>query len=227
MKETRNINIPPLRYFQLMELVKFYKPSTLLEVGCWNGEHGVQMAEAALHSHNSSVHYIGYDLFEEGDSELDKKELNSKSRQFISKVSDKFAVLKEKYNHRFTYELIKGDTNEVMEDHSVDFAFLDGGHSIATVQNDYAKSITSKVIVFDDYFTHDHKENIPDAPYLGTNVVVDNIIDKAKWILPSSDPVREGGITHLAIVVNEGKPPHNKDTLLVPLLISSREDIQK
>ena len=81
MKETKNINIPPLRYFQLMELVKFYKPSTLLEVGCWNGEHGIQMSEAALSSHNSPVHYIGYDLFEDGDNLIDKKEFNSKSRQ--------------------------------------------------------------------------------------------------------------------------------------------------
>ena len=68
MKETKNINIPPLRYFQLMELVKFYKPFTLLEVGCGNGEQGIQMSEAALSSHNSPVHYIGYDLFEDGDN---------------------------------------------------------------------------------------------------------------------------------------------------------------
>tara|TARA_R110002020_G_scaffold128893_3_gene288817 strand:+ start:1593 stop:2258 length:666 start_codon:yes stop_codon:yes gene_type:complete len=220
MKKDKTISIPPLRYIQLIELVKFYKPSTILEVGCWNGEHGLQMCEAALSSHESSVHYIGYDLFEDGSMSLDKKELNSKSRQMHTKIADKFKELRKKYEHRFNFELIKGDTNDVMEDHSVDFAFLDGGHSIATVQNDYAKSITSKVIVFDDYFTHDHSGNIPDAPHLGTNVVVDNILDKAKWIFPSTDPVREGGITHLAVIVNEGQPPHNKDVLLVPLLMS-------
>ena len=220
MKTSKSINIPPLRYFQLIEMVKFYRPSTLLEVGCWNGEHGIQMCQAALQSHNSSVHYIGYDLFEEGSDSLDKKELNSKSRQMHTAVADKFKELQKEHEHRFSFELIKGDTNEVMEDHSVDFAFLDGGHSVGTVQNDYAKSLTSKVIVFDDYFTADNSGNIPDVPYLGTNVVVDSILDKAKWVFPSNDPVREGGITHLAVIVNEGQPPHNKDVLLVPLLMS-------
>ena len=221
MKETKNINIPPLRYFQLMELVKFYKPFTLLEVGCWNGEHGIQMSEAALSSHNSPVHYIGYDLFEDGDNLIDKKEFNSKSRQIYTEVSNKFRKLQEKYDYRFTYSLIKGDTNQVMDDHSVDFAFLDGGHSIETVQNDYAKSITSKVIVFDDYFSEDHTGGIPEVSHLGTNVVVDNILDKAIWILPSNDPVKDGGITHLAVIVNEGLVPPNKDIMLVPLLVSN------
>jgi hypothetical protein len=221
MKQTKNINIPPLRYFQLMELVKFYKPSTLLEVGCWNGEHGIQMSEAALNSHSSAVHYIGYDLFEDGDHLTDKKELNSKSRQVHTEVANKFKGLQERYEHRFTYELVKGDTNQVMVDHSVDFAFLDGGHSIETVQNDYAKSITSKVIVFDDYFTIDYEGNIPEASHLGTNVVVDGILDKAKWVFPSNDPVKEGGITHLAVIINEGPPPPNKDIMLVPLLVSN------
>ena len=221
MTENKNIHIPPLRYFQLMELVKFYKPSTILEVGCWNGEHGIQMCRSALSSHSSSVHYVGYDLFEEGNSTLDEKELNSKSRTKIEDIREKFDSLTMEFPHRFTYKLIKGNTNVTMEEHSVDFAFLDGGHSVSTVQNDYAKSNTSKVIVFDDYFSEDHTGGIPEVSHLGTNVVVDNILDKAKWIFPSNDPVKDGGITHLAVIVNEGLAPPNKDILLVPLLVSS------
>ena len=221
MKTSKSVHIPPLRYFQLIELVKFYKPSTILEVGCWNGEHGLQMCKAALSSHESSVHYTGYDLFEEGTSVLDEKELNSKSRTIKDKIALKFDALTMEFPHRFTYKLIRGDTNYTMKEHVVDFAFLDGGHSVGTVQNDYAKSNMSKVIVFDDYFTEDVEGHIPEVSYLGTNVVVDAILDKAKWVFPSNDPVREGGITHLAVIVNEGAAPPNKDVLLVPLIISN------
>lgn len=221
MQANKPIRIPPLRYFQLMELVKFYKPSTILEVGCWDGEHGTQMCMAALASHDSNVHYIGYDLFEEGTSVMDEKELNSKSRTVKDKIELKFNKISEEFPHRFSYELIRGDTNLTMKEHVVDFAFLDGGHSIGTVQNDYSKSNLSKVIVFDDYFTEDIEGRIPGVSYLGTNVVVDAILDKAKWVFPSNDPVREGGITHLAVIVNEGAAPPNKDVLLVPLLISN------
>jgi hypothetical protein len=219
MKDSKTMNIPPLRYYQLMELVKFYRPSTILDVGCWNGEHGIQMCQSALSVHNSNVHYIGYDLFEDGSLSLDQKELNSKSRQMHNDIAEKFKKLQNEYDHRFTFELIKGNTNDVMEEHSVDFAFLDGGHSVGTVQNDYAKSITSKVIVFDDYFTTDFEGRLPGVSYLGTNVVVDGILDKAKWVFPSNDPVREGGITHLAVIVNEGAAPPNKDILLVPVVV--------
>lgn len=102
MKETKNINIPPLRYFQLMELVKFYKPFTLLEVGCWNGEHGIQMSEAALSSHNSPVHYIGYDLFEDGDNLIDKKNLIVNQGRFILK----YLISLENYKKNMTIDLL-------------------------------------------------------------------------------------------------------------------------
>ena len=204
-----------------MELVKFYKPSTMLEVGCWDGEHGTQMCMAALASHDSNVHYTMESISEAFNKCFVSDFIFSISRTIKDKIALKFDALTMEFPHRFTYKLIRGDTNYTMKEHVVDFAFLDGGHSVGTVQNDYAKSNMSKVIVFDDYFTEDVEGHIPEVSYLGTNVVVDAILDKAKWVFPSNDPVREGGITHLAVIVNEGAAPPNKDVLLVPLLISN------
>ena len=52
----------PRRYKQLADIVRFYKPSTILETGTWNGGRAVEMALAAFES-KDKVHYIGFDLF--------------------------------------------------------------------------------------------------------------------------------------------------------------------
>ena len=210
---------PPLRYIQLGQLVQFYKPNTILEVGTWNGNHGIELSRIALQSHKGYVHYTGYDLFQDGSNETDTVEFNSKARTNVEEVSEKFDALTMEFPHRFTYKLIKGDTNTTMKEHKEDFVFLDGGHSPETARNDYEKSKESKVIVFDDYFSEDRDGKISHVKHQGTNIVVDSLRDKAKGIFPSMDGVAGGGITHLAVIVNEGKSPPNKDVLLMPIFI--------
>ena len=218
---------PPMRYSQLIELVSFYKPRSLLETGTWNGGHALEMCRTALHSHTDKVHYTGYDLFEEGSEELDKKELNSKSRVMVEKVAEKFDVLQKQFPDRFTYRLVKGNTNETMKHHRVDFAFIDGGHSIETTQNDYDHVVDSKVIVFDDYFKEDRDGQAPKEEHSGTNAVFDSLEEESKWVLPSQDMVLGGGVTHLAILVNEGEEPPNKDRIAVPIVVNPIDCVEK
>jgi predicted O-methyltransferase YrrM len=210
---------PPLRYFQLLGLVEFYQPKTIVEVGTWNGQHGMDMCRSSLNTHSEDVHYTGYDLYQDGTDTLDDIEFNAKSRVTLEDVSESFDELQAEFPSRFTYELIKGDTNKTLTETNADFVFLDGGHSPKTVWNDYEKTTNSKVIVFDDYFKEDREGKIPAIDHQGTNVIVDSLKEKAKWILPSLDRVLGGGTTSLAVIVNEGKSPPNKDILPIPIFI--------
>lgn len=196
------------RYEMLMGLVRHYRPSVICETGTWRGERAVQIGFHAL-QYTDHVHYIGFDLFEEGTEELDVTELNAKSRQTVEGVSaelERFAKTAEEHGKKFTYELHKGNTNITMAGvdlSGVDFAFIDGGHSVGTTHNDYEYLKHVPVIVLDDYFTPDSRGGIPAPEYCGTNHLWDNTLADAprKFILPSKDGVREGGITHLAVLL--------------------------
>ena len=50
----------------------------------------------------------------------------------------------------FEFTLTKGDTKETLKLREADFAFLDGGHSEATVRWDYEQCCQVPVVVFDD-----------------------------------------------------------------------------
>tara|TARA_R100000306_G_scaffold62194_2_gene67535 strand:- start:18 stop:2228 length:2211 start_codon:yes stop_codon:yes gene_type:complete len=217
---------PAMRYNQLIELVSFYKPKSLLETGTWNGKHSLDMCRAALLSHESPVHYTGYDLFEDGSEELDKEELNSKSRVKMSDISPLFDTLADQFEGRFTYRLVKGNTRKTLKYHKVDFAFIDGGHSIETTRNDYEHLEGSKVIVFDDYFKKDKAGYEPKEEHQGTNKVFDTLKGD-KWVLPSQDMVLGGGITHLAILVREGGEPPNKNRIAVPIVVNPIDCVDK
>jgi len=70
-------DILPNRYKQLADLIRHYKPETILETGTWNGGRAIEMALAAF-DNRDAVHYIGYDLFEDATAELDAEENNVK-----------------------------------------------------------------------------------------------------------------------------------------------------
>ena len=69
-------DILPNRYKQLADLIRFYKPKTILETGTWNGGRAIEMALASF-DNNDEVHYIGYDLFEDATTGTDKEEFNA------------------------------------------------------------------------------------------------------------------------------------------------------
>jgi len=134
------------RYKQLADLVRLYGSDTILEVGTWNGGRAIEMALASFETLDS-VHYIGFDLFEEATQELDTYELNSKPHNTLAAVTKRlndFAGVMFQKGKEFTFDLYKGDSRDTLPEAELagklvdlKFAFIDGGHSEETVLSDY------------------------------------------------------------------------------------------
>lgn len=175
-----------MRFDQIYSWLEVHKPKVILEVGTWNGGNAVRMMEAAC-----AEKYIGFDVWDEGSKELDELELNVKkhvTKKSVEKLFD---------SKGFEYELIQGNTRVTMPEYMVgghpiaDFSLIDGGHSAATIHNDFVQIMrlthTKGTIFFDDYYIG-ITENSP----VGANPVLANI--KAPYtVYPQSDPVYLNG----------------------------------
>ena len=157
-----------------------------MEIGTWNGEHALQMIREAKKNYGRSVEYYGFDLFELLDDKVRSKEHSKK----FSKLKDVTGKL-QKTNCQI--KLFQGDTKETLPKVAgklpkMDFIFIDGGHSIETIKNDweYSQQLMAKrtVVIFDDYW------NREDA---GCKKVIEKI-DRSKFsveILPMQDKFKE------------------------------------
>lgn len=224
----------PKRYKQLADMVRFYKPKIIVETGTWNGGRAIEMALAAFESQDK-VHYLGFDLFEEATEELDKYEMNSKPHNTIEAVKNRleeFAAKMEERGKKFTFKLHKGDTKQTLARckavKKADFAYIDGGHSYETVSSDYKFLKHIPVTVFDDYFSKDAQGNLPLEENLGVNKLIKEIKAFAKVVLPSSDGVLGGGITHLCFVANKKGVQKLPDELTrVPIVVTPKDSRPK
>ncbi len=193
----RGIRLPPPpanlsagRYGYIAEIVRFAKPTTIVEVGTWSGHRAMQMASAAL-AEGRPVHYEGFDLFEDATPTQDAAEKNVKPHYAQAQVQallDRFGA----QSPGFSFELTKGDTREVLQQTSVDLAFIDGGHSVETIRSDFERLRASRIIVLDDWYGGDI-----DTRAFGCNRVIEA---EPHIVLPHADPVAGGGLTHLAVV---------------------------
>ncbi len=197
-----------MRYNQLIPIIEKNKPKTIVEVGTWNGERAIMMATEAL-KHQEKVRYFGYDLFEDATDETDARELNVK-KHFTADYVEAKLIAFEKQNPGFCYTLIKGDTRETLESlpkwyewADVNFetalVFIDGGHSIETIQNDYDALKHAKVVVIDDFYSDG-----PDVSKFGCNILVDKVKDHV--VLPQADPVKGGGKVRMVIFPRSAWP---------------------
>lgn len=181
-----------MRYQQLDSLLKQYKPTSILEIGTCRGDRAIQMMSAS-----NAFCYFGFDLFDQATQEDDLDEFN---------VKPHFSAIAVRNRFKFPNKLYQGYTRETLPifieeygEHRVDFAFIDGGHSIDTIRNDweFVKRIVKPegVVVFDDYY--------PDAPEeilskYGANKVLNEIGEYE--LLPDIDPVVGGFHVQLAYV---------------------------
>jgi hypothetical protein len=222
------------RYTQLVKMVAFYKPKTIVETGTWNGGRAIQMATAAFQTHDK-VHYLGFDLFEEATPEIDKYEMNSKAHNTVEAVRQRLTEFADKMKEQgktFTFKLHKGDTKETLKAckavKKADFAYIDGGHSYETVKSDYENLKHVPILVFDDFFSEDQNKQLPHEDNLGVNKLVKEIEAYAKVVLPSSDPVLGGGITHLVFVANkEGTTKLPDEFTRVPIVVTPKDSRPK
>ncbi len=227
-----DVNLP--RYKQLADLVRHYVTDKIIEVGTWNGGRAIEMALAAFEK-TDKLHYIGFDLFEEATEETDRIELNSKQHnQFsavINRLNDFSAKMKEK-GKEFTFTLHQGDSKETLplakdEIEGCSFAYIDGGHSEKTVLSDYENLKDIPLIVFNGYFTKDADSKIVSDEYLGVNRLLESVKCR-RVVLPSTDKVKDGGIAHLAVLIQDDSLPDIPDQLKrVPIVVRPRDCMPK
>ena len=113
------------------------------------------------------------------------------------------------HQHQIQAEIYAGNSKDTLPaflerhgEQSVDFAFIDGGHSVDTIRSDWehVKKIIKPggVVVFDDYY-----EGMPvsELEKYGCNkVLYEDGEDYAFVVLPIADPVKGGGKTKMAMV---------------------------
>ena len=248
-------DILPGRYKQLADTIRFYKPNTILETGTWNGGRAIEMALAAF-DRTDTVHYIGYDLFEDATVETDKEEFNAKphnTRKAVEKRLDEFAEhMKKEKGKEFTYELYKGNVRDTLRPiyiEEVDFALMGSGNSIETVQHEYNILKNVPVVMGDHFFTKDDDDKLPEEKYQGMKNLFDSIATKKineekttedgwtsfdeksvvrKHVLPSDDRVVDGGRTHLVVFLHDEKLEDIPAELKqVPIVVHPRDSVPK
>ena len=183
-------DILPNRYRQLADVIRLYKPKTILETGTWNGGRAIEMALAAFENQDE-VHYIGFDLFEDATTDTDHEEFNVKPHNTIEAVTQRFIEfeehMKEKEDKTFTFELSKGNVRETLDKflktealEEVDLALMGGGNSIETTQKEYNTFKNIPVVLADHYFTEEEADDgaMPPERYHGVKHVFDSVKTK-------------------------------------------------
>lgn len=154
------------RYSQILDVMDEMKPSSIVEIGTWNGNRALQMIQqAAKYQPIQDVFYQGFDLFDSMTGEQFRREL-SKQGQPIEVVRKRLEATGAEI------ELFEGDTKHTLDELiDADFYFVDGGHSEKTIKNDadYVLDLMKpeSVVIFDDYY-HEGK-----PAGVGCNKVID------------------------------------------------------
>lgn len=97
-------DIKPNRYQQIVQIMKKYKPASVIETGTWNGGRAIEMALTAFEYSNTFTYY-GYDLFEDATVQTDFEEFNGKAHNKLSAVQNR---LKEFAEH------VKENKNKIL-----------------------------------------------------------------------------------------------------------------
>jgi len=233
-----SLDIKPSRYQQLADIIRHYKPKSIIEVGTWNGGRAIEMALAAFENQDEIL-YRGFDLFEDGTSETDDEEFNLKAHNTQSAVIKRLQDFRAKMMEKkkvFTFEIGKGNSKEILKDRTdldADFVLIGGGNSIPTAKSDYDNLKHNPIVVMDNFFREDEDKNNAPKKYQGTNKVIDSLPKGKKggvrrWVIPSQDMVRGGGHTHLAAILNGNDISElPKKILSVPIIVHPRDCVPK
>ena len=145
----------PKRYWQLFWLIIRIKPRKIMEIGTWTGDRAVTMINLAKHHHNArEVDYYGFDLFGQMTTDIfveEKSKWPPTQQEAFTKLSSTGASI-----HLFQGDTMKVLPEVVLKLPKMDFIFIDGGHSLDTIANDWhwaSQLMHDKtVVVFDDYW---------------------------------------------------------------------------
>lgn len=197
------------RHQQLYKVIKYNKPTSIVEVGTFNGINALHLITwACKFSPNETIKYYGFDVFEDGSKELDEAEFNAKERVALCQVEYTLRSFRDREGLNFEFELIKGNTRETLQLDgpwkNADFAFIDGGHSIDTILSDYANLQNCKVIALDDYYTPDKEGKCPDTNKVGCNQLLKGMPNFV--VLPVVNNVINGGHVSIALMPMSASP---------------------
>ena len=151
-----------------------HKPKNFLEIGVFCGVTAKNVCKFLKEINGDNFKYIGIDLFGgekiSNNDEIEPKFL--KNQKFSNPIKNLVYnyILREKLNslksvenflkeYKNNIQLIQGDSNMILKSmdlQNIEFAFIDGGHSYKTVQNDLDilyKNLKGKksVLLCDDY----------------------------------------------------------------------------
>ena len=199
------------RLHQIYKIIKFNKPTTIVEVGTYSGVSAIHLITWACKfaPKGTTVKYYGFDLFEDSTQENDDLEFNAKSNH-ASMCQVEYTIRKYIIDNGLNcdFDLIKGNSKDTVTQDgpwkTADLAFIDGGHSIETITSDYEALKNCKAIIFDDYYVKDADGKCPDITKVGCNFL-SKIVPSAA-ILPVGDPVKGGGIVQLVLTPITANP---------------------
>lgn len=194
------------RYVNLFKIIHDNKLRSILEIGVYNGVHASNMIlSASVNSPPSSIHYHGFDLFEDL-SDSDFKE------EYAKRPLPYATIETQLIKSGAVIHLYKGNSKETLPKYlpeigRVDIAFIDGGHSIETIESDWnnVKEIMDEktIVLFDDYFlcNNDELENVC------CNQLIDSL-DRSKYsvqFLEPSDTIKKewGDLTIKMVMVKK------------------------
>ncbi len=175
--------VRPRRYERVVRAVSECKAQRILEIGMYRGRRSQHMIEAARQWHDASrIDYFGFDLFETFAPDVLANELSKKplAKAQLQKMLDQTGA---------NVRLIKGFSQATLPQFvdecrskgiTLDFAFIDGGHHVDTIAEDWRNVAQllrpGSVVMFDDYFSNMEAE----LEQFGCQRVVD-AIDRAHY----------------------------------------------
>jgi len=155
----------------LLNLVNEYKPKNFLEVGVLEGATARNVCEIMHKLHGDNFNYVGIDLF--------GLDLNTNNKKEFTPISNKYSnplkflyfnfilrhhpnslkgvnyLLKKFSNSVNLYQGYSKNLLRKINLQTIDFVFLDGGHSYETVKDDLdvilKKLKKNSILVLDDY----------------------------------------------------------------------------
>ncbi len=160
------------RYSNLLKIILKTKSRKILEIGVYKGLRSLEMIKAAK-SVNKNVVFYGFDMFEKF---FEKKNILQVE---LSKKPQSLNVINNLLKEHADVKLIKGNTLDTLpkfpKKNKFDFIFIDGGHSVRTIKNDWnqSKKLMHKnsTVIFDDYYLGDVKL----IKKFGCNRIVENL----------------------------------------------------
>lgn len=196
------------RYEHLLRTVTEANPASLLEIGVWRGDRSVQFLQAAP----NLVDYVGADLFEQMDSPTFTHEsMGNCLPKSMAEVESR--LLASRSNPNTQIRLVRGRSDVTLPQLAAersgrfDFIYIDGGHSLETVANDWEWSRQlirpGGTVVFDDYYPNDATR--------GAKVTIDALLRdqryRVRFFPVIEDIVEDLQITMVKVLVHATTSP--------------------